>query len=119
MAASYDVNTIAFYGDGVPIGTAVMDINTVDNVQMGKRADNDAYFLGLIDDVRIYNRALTDAEVAYIADTTPLDGELYVPLVSPANIYDLEAAGLKAVNFRDFGVLANDWLKEEEGWPAW
>jgi len=119
LAATYDVNTIAWYGDGVPVGTAVRDINTVDNVQMGKRADNDAYFLGLVDDVRIYNRALTDAEIAYLADTTPLDGQLYVPLVSIANIYDEEVEGLKWVNFRDFAVLANDWLKEEQYWPAW
>jgi hypothetical protein len=116
LAATYDGTTITWYGDGEFVDSAVMDINTVDNVQMGKRADNDVYFSGKLDDVHIYNRALTDPEVAYIADTTPLDGQLYVPLVSPANIYDLEAPGLKAVNLRDFGVLANDWLKEDPSW---
>jgi hypothetical protein len=118
LAATYDGNTIAWYGDGIPVGTAVRDINTVDNVQMGKRADTGPYFSGKLDDVRIYNRALTDPEVAYLADLTPGD-DLYVPLVSPANIYDEEVEGFKAVNFRDFGKLANDWLKEEQYWPYW
>ena len=67
---------------------------------------------GMVDDFRLYDRALSVAEVAWLADTTPED-DLYVPLVSPANIYDTEAKAFKWVNFRDFAVLANSWLLEQ------
>jgi len=45
------------------------------NVRIGSRpASNDRFFMGLIDDVRIYNRALTHEEVAWLAGRTkPFD----------------------------------------------
>jgi hypothetical protein len=75
---------------------------------------------GLVDEVRIYDYALSDTEVAYLADTTPGDGELYVPIdpaAEIANIYDGEPEGSKWINFKDFAVLANDWLLEETKYP--
>ena len=45
------------------------------DVRIGSRpASNDRFFMGMIDDVRIYNRALSDAEVAGLAGRTePFD----------------------------------------------
>ena len=37
-------------------------------------SSNDRFFMGLIDDVRIYDRALTQEEIAWLADRTkPFD----------------------------------------------
>ncbi len=36
---------------------------------------------------------------------------IYHPLLSPANIYDKEQKGAKIVNFRDYAILADEWLK--------
>jgi hypothetical protein len=73
-------------------------------------------FYGDLDEARIYNRALSPAEIAYLADTTPGDGQLHVPVPSPAELYEGEAQGSRGVNFRDCAVLADMWL-EEQTWP--
>jgi hypothetical protein len=59
---------------------------------------------GLIDEVRIYNRALSAAEIAWLAG--------YTSLVSiPA---DLQQDNV--INFKDFAKLADSWL-EQILWP--
>ncbi len=65
------------------------------------------FFKGYLSDVRMYNRALTEYEVDYLAG-----GEgAYYPVDSVANVYDAEPEGSKAVNFRDYCFLADEWLK--------
>jgi hypothetical protein len=64
---------------------------------------------GLIDDFRIYDYALSQPEVAYIA--TNGTGIFDQPLMSPA---DLSADGW--INLKDFALLADKWL-EEHLWP--
>jgi hypothetical protein len=49
LAATYDGTTVQAYADGHTSGSWVIDVNTYDNVQMGKRADNDNYFDGNLD----------------------------------------------------------------------
>jgi hypothetical protein len=74
LAASYDGTTIKWYGDGLLVGSADRTINPPDNVHIGKRDDNDNYFPGLVDDVQIFGRILSDAEVAGLAGiTSPID----------------------------------------------
>jgi len=68
--------------------------------------------IGEIDSFRIYNYVLSELEVMYLAT----NGTGVRPIVSEANLYNEELPGLRAVNFRDFAVLANDWL-EEKLWP--
>jgi hypothetical protein len=100
LAASYDGTTIRWYGDGQLIGedsSRVLDTN--DLVQMGRRADQTANFQGLIDEVRIYSRALSLAEIEYLAGK---------PMI------DINNDG--AVDFRDYTILADMWL-EEILWP--
>ncbi len=58
---------------------------------------------GLIDDFQIYDRALNEPQAAYLA--TDGTGELPYPESLPA---DLNSSG--AVDFRDFAVLAEQWL---------
>jgi len=80
------------------------------------RPNATGYFDGHLDEVRIYDRALTPAEIAYLADETPGDGELYVAVQSVADLYDEEPQGSKAINFKDFAVLIEKWL-DELLWP--
>jgi hypothetical protein len=71
---------------------------------------NDDDFEGMIDDVRIYNYGLSQAEVAWLAS----DGTGYVPLRSKYNIKSGESP--EAVNFRDFAELLKYW-GDELLWP--
>jgi hypothetical protein len=73
-------------------------------------------FNGDLDEARIYNRALSPAEMAYLADTTPNDGQLHVLVPSPAELYDAEAAGSQKIDLKDFAILADNWLTEQM-WP--
>ncbi|NBR71888.1 MAG: fibro-slime domain-containing protein, partial [Proteobacteria bacterium] len=53
------------------------------------------YFLGLIDDVRIYNRALSSSEVAKLAGVTPME---FADVANPGNAADV-VTGYGAVNY--------------------
>jgi len=68
-----------------------------------------SFFSGKLDDVRVYNYALSPAEIMSLAGA----GAVYVPVTSPANISDLEPVLEKTVNFKDYSLLANKWLEEE------
>lgn len=116
---------LEIYVDGVLNGTTALPAGynlagtSQHNAYVGVITDNrDAslikYYVGLIDDVRIYNYALSGNEVLSVAGL----GDLYVPLTSPANISDEEPVNSKKINFRDFAVLADDWL-EKLVWPSW
>ena len=70
FVVSYSHNgDVIFYLNAECVGTYDEDnmvgnvLNTSHPVQLGRRADNNFYFPGLIDDVRIYNRALSATEV--------------------------------------------------------
>jgi hypothetical protein len=87
------------------------------NVGIGARANGDntgpeSFFDGDIDNLKIYDCALTYGEVLYLAGADPV----YVPLVSPANIYDEEPEGSKKVNFKDYATMMLEWLLEQP-WP--
>jgi hypothetical protein len=72
---------------------------------------------GLIDDVRIYNYALSQAEIAAVMSGQTLPPvQIYYPVPSPANIYDAEPPNSKSVNLKDYALLADMWL-EELLWP--
>ncbi len=75
-----------------------------------------AYLEGDLDDVRIYSRVLSQAEIRYLADETPGDGELYVPVPPTANLHNEESPLSRSVNFKDFVLLAEGWL-DEQLWP--
>jgi len=72
-AMSYDGTTIQYYGDGVPMDTDPGKSNVIDlslgydRVHIGSRITQASSFPGLVDDARVYNYVLTDAEVADVA----------------------------------------------------
>ncbi|MHC4336268.1 MAG: LamG domain-containing protein, partial [Planctomycetota bacterium] len=78
---------------------------------IGIRPDvNENAFEGTIDDVRIYDYGLSQAEVAWLAT----DGTGYVALTSPYNIYSGESP--EVVNMKDFAELMYYW-GDEQLWP--
>ena len=78
---------------------------------------NGPYLEADLDEVYIYSRALSTTEIRYLADDTPDDGELYVPVPSIANISDEETPLSRSVNFKDYALLAEQWL-DEVLWPG-
>ena len=68
LAATFDGATVSWYGDGRPIGSdPVSNVDTPGEIRMGKRQDNDNFFPGSVDEVRVYDRALSDGEIAWLA----------------------------------------------------
>jgi len=119
LAGTFDGNSVKCYVNGQPEGTN-NDANAVvilsqdtNDLAIGNRSDDDdRAFEGTIDDVRVYNYALSLEEIRYIAtDTTGI-----FSVQSIANVYNEEDLGKRAVNLRDFAELANDWLRKEY-WP--
>jgi hypothetical protein len=79
--------------------------------------DSPSSFYGYLDEARIYNRVLEPNEIAYLADVTPEDWKLQIPIPSSAEVYYYnEPVGSRSVNFKDFALIADKWL-EEEMWP--
>ena len=109
---------ISLYIDGVldnfETCTSGLTINPNDkhvfiNGLDGSDPAGERHFDGRIDDVRIYDYALSDSEIRYLA------GErIYVPLDSPANLYDDEPMGSKKINLADFAILAGEWLENTD-----
>ncbi len=119
-AGTYDGANAWLYMDGKLDGTmataGVIAKNT-QRVFLGANSEQTGrLWKGAIDEVRIYNRALTEAEVRYLADQTPGDGQLYVPLASAAELYSAEPANQKSINLKDFTKLAEKWLAKQL-WP--
>jgi hypothetical protein len=101
LAATYDGTTTYFYGDGILIGSGTYTIDTPDTVHMGKREDNTNFFPGSVDDVRIYDYALSSSEIFSLAGGSPLDLN----------------ADMK-IDFKDYALLVDQWL-EKQLWPEW
>jgi hypothetical protein len=73
-------------------------------------------FNGWLDDVRIYDRQLSEEEILYLAERTTSN---YYPLIgteAQANIHPSGIPGSEVVDFRDYSELAVDWL-ESDLWP--
>ncbi len=121
LAGTYDGDTVKCYINGelaatnndVNIGAIVFLSQNTADLAIGNRSDSkNRPFEGLIDDVRVYDRALSAAEIAYIAtDETGI-----FTVQSAANIYNLETLGDRIVNLKDYAKLADNWLKRRL-WP--
>jgi hypothetical protein len=100
-------DTITLYLDGSVVAQntqatlAPSDLGMTTNNWLGRsQYIADAGYTGLLDDFRIYKRALSGAEVAALAGRT-------APFSIPA---DMHQDGV--INFKDFAVLADSWLQE-------
>jgi hypothetical protein len=126
VVVTYDAlrGTMRYYDDGfqdrtwkVRYGMAWYDEHVVRIGGCASRGARNEFpvkdnLIGEIDSFRIYNYVLSVPEVMYL--TT--NGTGVRPIVSEANLYNEELPGSRAVNFRDFAVLADAWL-EKLYWP--
>jgi hypothetical protein len=77
--------------------------------------NNNQWFRGIIDDVRIYNVALSQAEVASLAGKTATFTQPLYLLLSPQDpAIDMNADG--TVDLKDYALLADTFL-DEKLWP--
>jgi len=84
----------------------------------GKDQDPTSGWAGLIDDVRVYNFALTDAEVMTVKNGGAVPPrQVHYPPQSPAELYEGEPEGERVINFKDYAELADKML-DEELWPS-
>ena len=68
IAMTYDGTTAKLYADGVEVGSMTKAFNLVlTNAYIGKHLYSSGWWNGSIDDVRIYDRALTSAEIEQLA----------------------------------------------------
>src|SRR5262249_29003667 len=88
LAATYNGSTLTFYRDGVVVATSSASGNvstTTGTLQIGGSQFGE-YFKGLIDEVRIYNRALnaTEIQTAYQQDSGTQVQTVATPVISPS-----------------------------------
>ena len=112
VAGVYDGSGIYLYVDGVldawDQATGVMNNNSYE-VYVGENAETTGrYWNGMIDDARVYNRGLSHGEIVSLAGQS----EIYQSVQSPANLSDDEPKHSKTVNFRDYALIAENWLRE-------
>ncbi len=91
---------------------------------MGSRSEADVFdgdtgtpwhFNGDLDDVRIYSRALSQAEVADLAGKTAAFTQPLYLLLTPQDPA-INMNNDRTINFKDFALLADTWL-DEQFWP--
>jgi hypothetical protein len=78
----------------------------------GNTQDMHDGFTGNMDDWKIFDYALSAAQIGYLGT----GGTGYVPLLSAYDLYDGEPAGQKSINIRDVAILLDSWLIEKL-WP--
>lgn len=77
VAATYDKETLHIYVNGVLVDdsstpcTVPIEIDTTKDLAIGSQSDGGSRFTGWLDDVRIYNRALSLSEIQLLAGVTP------------------------------------------------
>jgi hypothetical protein len=117
VAGTYDGSALKLYVDGVLQATTahVGRIETrTHNLYMGENSESTGrFYAGAMDEVRIYSRALSQDEVAWLAEkTTPFTQPLSGLLTNPA--VNLNNDG--RIDIRDYAILASKWL-ETLLWP--
>jgi hypothetical protein len=87
VACTYDGATIIAYINGQSAGSssASGNIGTPTTLGIGYDPVNGRYFAGKMDDVRIYNRALSSTEVAQIKAPAPTPTATATPTNTPTN----------------------------------
>ncbi len=69
-ALTYDGGTVRFYLDGQLDGESDVTAEPADGMlQLGSNRGNQAFFAGVMDEVMVYNRALTEQEILALAQT--------------------------------------------------
>lgn len=96
---TYDGNEIKLYIDGAPVGTPTLRAGGINYdpgaLYIGRDDGQSSYFKGMIDDVAIYNIALTDAEVQDLNTQGIPSNTIYLDTVSPSASYCYQVRAYK------------------------
>ena len=117
ICLTYDGTAARMYADGNLVASEAKSWDlALDRAHIGRQVNDAAeYWDGLVDDVRIYDRVLSQGEAASLAGkTAPFTQPLYLLLTPPEpniNLYDDDTIDLK-----DYALLADTFL-DEELWP--
>ncbi|UCG60148.1 MAG: hypothetical protein JSU70_11610, partial [Phycisphaerales bacterium] len=107
LALSFDGTTATLYRDGTQVGSGAFSLgpDTESALVFGAvEANGGNPYNGALDEVRLYNRPLSHAEIAWLAGKTePFSA------VSDLNVDD-------TVDFLDVAILGDTWL-DEALWP--
>jgi hypothetical protein len=111
-----DANTITIYRNGERYGykansQSAKYLPGITNFRIGARGPNWSNFVGWLDDFRIYNYALSEAQVRYI--TTGGDGLYSETMNSPS---DIKFSTPNRINFGDLAIMGQQW-GQEILWP--
>ena len=121
VAVTYDGNAIKLYIDAqldVSVSTSEsVNDNTTDPVYIGNRSDADRFWIGLMDEIRIYDFAMDQStvELLYNQNLSCYKAGEYdsVPngLVDVDDLADFTDSWLEnGINLDSFAALASDWL---------
>lgn len=101
VAATWDGSTATLYQDGVVIGTATTtgrisySSDSLTKLRIGNWfGNNERWFNGSLDDVRIYDRPLSGAEVKNLANGIYADGDTSTSLVTLDGTLDLSTISI-------------------------
>jgi hypothetical protein len=110
-----DVNSslMRIYRDGLLIANDINAIKPIDGagagtLYIGCAPDGSDYFTGMVDNFRIYDYALSQSEILFLAAGG--SGQIYQPIVPYLVPFDPYNDG--TINFRDFSILADQWLDD-------
>ena len=120
-----DGSTLRLYVDGLPDGTTTLPagydlagtsqrngyVGVITNHSDGTLQK---FLNGSVDDVRVYSYALSNSEILSVMGLS----QLYVPISSPAEIYNAEPINSRRVNFNDLSTMSGQWRKRQI-WPEW
>jgi hypothetical protein len=105
VAAVYDGGSMRIYMDGLPVATQNVDGQSTpsaeQNLRLGSYHAGSEYFHGLMDDVRIYNRALSPQQIARLYGSDPRAAQQTArSLILEPFFYPSRDEAVAAVNFR-------------------
>lgn len=108
LTATYDNGTITWYVDGRYVNTSTgQNLHTQDIVHIGKRAHSNPLWQGWVDEARIYNYALTGAEVYQLyVDSGGAPFETCLGTTYPTYDFDKNCK----VDINDFAAFSTEWL---------
>jgi hypothetical protein len=112
LMAAYDGGEIRLYVDGqLDASASAGPVSTTnDPVYIGSRVNriSDRSWNGQIDEVRIYNTALGEATMLYLAEADPV---VQIPSPRPADLF-LDGV----IDIKDLQILVSAWL-QKVSWP--
>jgi hypothetical protein len=119
LAATYDGSALRAYRNGLlittnkaPSGPPSAETNSL---KLGRHAAAAQYFAGIVDEARVYNRVLSQAEIGSLAGrTATYTQDLYLLLTPQDPAIDMNSDG--TIDLKDYALLADTFL-DKLLWP--